>query len=196
MIIVLSGPGGVGKGTVVARLVAEDDGVVLSRSWTTRPRRPGESASAYHFVDRPTFEARRAAGGFLEWNEFLGNLYGTPVPELDPDRDLVLEIDVNGARQVLRTHPDALLLFVDAPDRAEQRRRLEERGDPPEAVAQRLAEGERERELAQDLGFRVVVNDDLARCVAELRAIIGAHRGPASDAPGPKAAADWAEGRG
>jgi guanylate kinase len=175
MIIVLSGPGGVGKGTVAARLVDEDDGVVLSRSWTTRPRRPGESETAYTFVDRAAFEARRDRGGFLEWNELLGNLYGTPLPDHDL-RDLVLEIDVNGAEQVVAVHPDALLLFVDAPDRAEQRRRLQERGDPPDAVQRRLDEGDRERERAGRLGFTVVVNDDLARCVAELRAVIDAHR--------------------
>lgn len=175
MIIVLSGPGGVGKGTVAARLVDEDDGVVLSRSWTTRPRRPGEAETAYTFVDRRTFEDRRDRGGFLEWNEFLGNLYGTPLPDHDL-RDLVLEIDVNGAEQVVAVHPDALLLFVDAPDRAEQRRRLEERGDPPDAVQRRLDEGDRERERAGRLGFTVVVNDDLARCVAELRSVIDARR--------------------
>ena len=175
MIIVLSGPGGVGKGTVAARLVDGDDGVVLSRSWTTRSRRPGESETAYTFVDRPTFEDRRDRGGFLEWNEFLGNLYGTPLPDHDL-RDLVLEIDVNGAEQVVAVHPDALLLFVDAPDRAEQRRRLEERGDPPDAVQRRLDEGDRERARAGRLGFTVVVNDDLARCVAELRSVIDAHR--------------------
>lgn len=176
MIIVLSGPGGVGKGTVVARLVHEDDGVVLSRSWTTRPRRPGEPETAYHFVDRSSFERRREEGGFLEWNEFLGNLYGTPLPDGDAAGDLVLEIDVNGARQVAAVHPDALLVFIDAPDRLEQRRRLEERGDPPDAVERRLAEGERERELAVELGFVFVVNDELDRCLAELRALIEGRR--------------------
>jgi guanylate kinase len=88
----------------------------------------------------------------------------------------VLEIDVQGARQVLAQHPDALLLFIDAPTRDEQRRRLEGRGDPPEKVAQRLAIAEAEAEAAQSLGMRRIVNDDLDRATAEVAAVIDAAR--------------------
>jgi guanylate kinase len=92
---------------------------------------------------------------------------------------VVLEIDVQGARQVAARHPGALLLFIDAPDRAEQRRRLEGRGDRPERVAQRLAIAETEKAAAAELGMRTIVNDDLERAIQEVEAAIAAAR----DAP-------------
>jgi guanylate kinase len=176
VIVVLSGPGGVGKGTIAARLVAEDPDLWLSRSWTTRAQRPGEPDRAYVFVDRPTFEAHRDRGGFLEWNEFLGNLYGTPVPDPPPGVDILLEIDVNGARQVRERIPDALLLFVEAPNPEVQRARLEGRGDPPDKVAARLAESAAEARLARELDCTFLVNDDLDHAVVEIRKLIDAHR--------------------
>lgn len=183
MVIVLSGPGGAGKGTIAAQLVARDPRLWLSRSWTTRARRAGEPAESYVFVDRPGFVDHERTGGFLEWNEFHGNLYGTPVPELDPARDILLEIDVNGARQVAARRPDALLLFVDAPDRTAQQRRLEGRGDPPDKVAARVAEAARERRDAIELGCVMLVNDDLERVVGEIEALIATRRaGLAADA--------------
>lgn len=184
MIIVVSGPGGVGKGTLVAELVARDPRLWLSRSWTTRARRTGEAADAYTFVARDEFEARAAAGGFLEWAPFLDYLQGTPTPEPPEGRDVVLEIDVQGARQVRERHPDALLLFVDAPSREEQRRRLEGRGDPAARVEQRLAIAEQEAAAARDLGMHHVVNDDLATALAQVEEHIARHRGSADRPPG------------
>lgn len=172
MVIVLAGPGGVGKGTIAEQLVALDPRLWLSRSWTTRDRRSGENPDAYVFVDRDAFQAHAKAGGFLEWNEFHGNFYGTPLPSPDPDRDVLLEIDVNGARQVRERLDDALLLFVDAPDRDVQRRRLQGRGDPPERVEARVAEAEREFRDAVALDCVFLVNDDLDRVVAEIRRLI------------------------
>jgi guanylate kinase len=178
VVIVVSGPGGVGKGTVTKALVVRDPKLWLSRSWTTRARRPGEPTGAYVFVDRPTFEARAAEGGFLEHAEFLGNLYGTPWPETDDlaDRDLVLEIDVQGAEQVRARMPDALLVFLLAPSRQEQLERLQGRGDPPDKVEERLAVSAAEIDKGYRLGAELVVNRELNRTVDELIELIDAHR--------------------
>lgn len=180
MIIVISGPGGVGKGTIVDRLLERDPKLWLSRSWTTRAQRPGEPDDAYRFVAREEFEAHRADLGFHEWAEFLGNLYGTPVPRsgLVPDgSDVVLEIEVQGARQIKRADPEALLIFVVPPSPEEQERRLRGRGDAEEVVRRRLAKAADEADAARELDAIEVVNDDLDRAVAEIHTIIESRRG-------------------
>jgi guanylate kinase len=174
--IVVSGPGGVGKGTIVDALVARDPRLWLSRSWTTRDQRPGESPDAYVFVTHDEFKRRIDAGGFLEYTEFLDNYYGTPIPEPGEGRDLVLEIEVDGAQQVKRLQPDALLIFVLPPSRAEQERRLRGRGDTDEKVAQRLRKAEDEEPIGRALADVVVVNDDLDRTIEEMLDIIERER--------------------
>ena len=177
LIIVVSGPGGVGKGTIVSALVERDPRLWLSRSWTTRARRPGEAATAYRFVDEADFERRIAAGGFIEWTRFLDQYYGTPTPEkLPPGQDLVLEIEVDGARQIKARHADAILIFVLPPSREEQQRRLVGRGDPDDKVAERLRKAEVEEPIGMALADHVVVNDDLEQTIKEMLAIIEGER--------------------
>lgn len=159
-------------------LVARDPRLWLSRSWTTRPQRVGEPDDAYVFVDRPTFEAHEDAGGFLETNRFAanGHCYGTPWPEEPAGRDVLLEIDLNGARQVKERFPGARVLLVEPPSRDELERRLRGRGDSEEHVQQRLQLADDEvyggREIADD----VVVNDDLNRAVEEVAGILERYR--------------------
>lgn len=175
-VIVISGPGGVGKGTLVGELLRRDPRLWVSRSWTTRQRRPGESPDAYHFVSRERFEERVRDGGFLEWTEFLDYLQGSPLPEPPEGRDVLFEIDVRGAANIKSLYPDALLVFVDAPDRSVQEARLRGRGDDEDRIRQRLAKAEEEVALARELDVVHLVNDDLERALGELQQVIEGHR--------------------
>ena len=176
LIIVVSGPGGVGKSTIVEALVRRDERLWLSRSWTTRERRPGEAEDAYVFVTRDQFQKRIADNGFLEWTEFIGNMYGTPNPEAQSGRDIVLEIEVDGASQVKKMHPDAMLLFVLPPTREEQRARLQGRGDVEQKVEQRLRKAEDEEPIGKALADFVLINDDLNATIDEMLELINAAR--------------------
>jgi guanylate kinase len=166
----------VGKGSVAGAVVERVPRLWLSRSWTTRPRRPSDAPDAYRFVDRATFEERVAAGGFVEWAEVFGNLYGTPVPEPPSGHDVLLEIDVQGAEQVRARAPDAVVILLLAPSRAAQEERLRGRGEDDSTVARRLAEAEQEEAKGRALADHVVVNDDLRRATEEVAAIVEAHR--------------------
>jgi guanylate kinase len=182
LIVVISGPGGVGKGTVVARVMQLDPDLWLSRSWTTRQRRPGEAADAYTFVDHATFQKRVEEGGFLEHAGFLDNFYGTPYPEPDPGQDVVLEIDVQGAEQVREREPEALLIFIVAPSPDIQEQRLRGRGDTEEQVQKRLQVTRDEIAAGERLGATFVVNDDLDAAAHQILELIRTHR-PAAPAP-------------
>lgn len=171
-VIVLSGPGGVGKGTIVQELLQRDSRIWLSRSWTTRDRRIGEDPDAYYFATEAEFQTRRENDGFLEWAAFLDYFQGSPIPEPPADAVVLFEIDVQGAANILRLYPQAQLIFVDAPDRDEQRRRMEERGDAAERIQQRLEKAQEEVERSRDLPFTYVVNDELERVVEEIGELI------------------------
>ena len=148
----------------------------MSRSWTTRPPRPSDRPDAYHFVERTAFERKAASGGFLEWNEVFGELYGTPLPDVPPGVDVLLEIDVQGARDVKRSMPDAIVILILPPSRQVQEARLRGRGDPEETIARRLARADEEEANGLALADHVVVNDDLGRAVDEVVGILDSHR--------------------
>lgn len=173
---VISGPGGVGKGTLVRKLVAHDDSLCLSRSWTTRKRRPGEPSDAYVFVSDEAFRAHADRGGFLEWVEFLGNRYGTPMPAAEREKDLILEIELEGAQKVKAMWPDAVLVFIVPPSTTALQERLAKRGDSPDRIAQRLDKGKAELAIGRTIADEIVENDDLESAVAALQAIIRRHR--------------------
>jgi guanylate kinase len=164
----------VGKGTLIRLLLDRFPGLALSVSATTRPPRPGERDGVdYHFLSAEEFQRRVDAGEFLEWAEYAGNRYGTLRSELERDVDmLVLEIEVQGARQVRERVPDAYAVFIAPPSREALRERLVGRGsDAPEQVERRLAVAE--EELAAEPEFdKVIVNDDLSRALQELTDLV------------------------
>jgi guanylate kinase len=180
-LLVLSGPSGAGKGTLVDRLVAARPECTFSISATTRPRRSNEQDGVqYEFVSREEFERRRAAGMFLEWAEVHDQLYATPTRFVDEGvqagRIVVLDVDVQGGASVRRVRPDSVSVFVYPPSIEALRKRLLQRStDLPEVVETRLhnAPGE----LMQYRGYDyLVVNDDLEQAVARLVAIVDAER--------------------
>lgn len=176
LVIVVSGPGGVGKGTVVDRLVAADHRLHVNRSWTTRERRPGEAPDAYNFVSRDAFEEHAAAGGFLEWVEFLDYLQGSPVPHVPPGHDVIFEIDVAGGARIAEIHDDPVLVFIDTADRQTQAERMRHRGDPPDKIERRLRHAADEVAAAARLAYRTVINDDLDSTVDQVASLIAAAR--------------------
>jgi guanylate kinase len=176
-VFVITGPSGVGKGTLIRSLRARLPEIELSVSATTRPPRPGERDGLdYHFLSEAEFERRVAAGDFVEHAEYAGHRYGTLRSELErrlrAGIPVVLEIEVQGARQVRSALPEAVLAFIAPPSPEALRERLIGRGtDDPDGVAARLCTAE--RELAAQSEFpHVIVNDRLETAVRELESIV------------------------
>ncbi|MGH2846839.1 MAG: guanylate kinase [Thermoleophilaceae bacterium] len=169
-ILVITGPSGVGKGTLIKGLLERLPGLQLAVSATTRAPREGEvNGVDYHFLSREDFDRRVSRGEFVEHAQYAGYSYGTLRSELSrPARGIVLEIDVQGARQVRETLPEAVLIFIEPPAFEDLERRLAGRAsDLPDQVERRLAAARDELAAAGEFDHRVV-NDDLERALQEL----------------------------
>lgn len=184
ILIVVSGFSGAGKGTLMKRLVQDYDNYALSVSATTRSPRPGEEdGREYFFLQKEQFEQKIAENGLIEYARYCDNYYGTPrkyvEEQLAQGKDVILEIEIQGALKVKKQYPDALLLFVMPPSAAELRNRLVGRGtETPEVIEKRMHRAVEEAEGIENYEY-LVVNDDLDSCVRQLHEIIkAAHNTP------------------
>lgn len=180
LLIVISGPSGVGKGTVVDKLLSRG-GYALSVSCTTRaPRDREKDGVSYFFISREKFLKMIESDGFLEYSNHFGNYYGTPrefVESKLKECDVLLEIDVDGALQIKRSHPEALLLMLLPPSAEELRARLIKRGSESEkSVAERLERYAYEYSKKDEYDY-VVINDEIETAVAEIEKIIADNKG-------------------
>jgi guanylate kinase len=180
-LFIVAAPSGAGKSTLVNALLAREPGIALSISHTTRAPRPGDvDGVQYHFVDRPAFEAMVAHGDFIEHADVFGNYYGTSRAAVEPalasGRDVLLEIDWQGAAQVRRAMPECVSIFILPPSRAELERRLRARGtDNVATIERRLAASREEISHAHEFDC-IVVNDRFEDAVAALQATVHAAR--------------------
>ncbi len=162
LVFIISGPAGSGKGSVVNEVLRRDDRFICSVSATSRPCLRGETEGVnYYYISREEFEEKIKSGGVLEYTEYCGNYYGTPVSEFERasalGKHLILEIEVDGAAQIKKKYPEAVLIMVSPPDAAEQSRRLHTRGrDTEESIAGRLRRAKEELEFLPSYDYLIV----------------------------------------
>lgn len=177
----ISGFSGAGKGTLVKKLMQKHEEYVLSISMTTRGPRPGEQDGVeYFFTDKDHFEDTIERDGLIEYAAYCGNYYGTPKAwveeQLAAGKNVILEIEMQGALKVKEKFPESLLIFITTPSAAELRRRLEGRGtESADVIERRLARAAEESE-GMDAYDYIVVNDDLEKCAEEVHSLVGAAR--------------------
>lgn len=176
-LFIVSGPSGCGKDTILSELFSRRPDIRFSISTVTRAMRQGEcEGQKYHFVSREEFLALLEAGEFLEYNEFVGNYYGTPRTPVEVcianGEDIILEIDVNGAAKVRSQMPEAVSIFIMPPSIAELKRRLERRGtETPQQIESRAECAKKEMKRAIEYDY-IVVNDDLQKAVDDLASVL------------------------
>lgn len=184
ILVVVSGFSGAGKGTLMKRMVQDYHNYALSVSMTTREPRPGETeGKEYFFVAKETFEKKIEENGLIEYACYCGNYYGTPreyvEKQLEMGKDVILEIEIQGALKVKKQFPEALLLFVMPPSASELKKRLEKRGtESKEVITQRLKRAVEEADGIENYDF-IVINDKLDQCVQEMHSmVLAAHEAP------------------
>ncbi|MDR3135942.1 MAG: guanylate kinase [Coriobacteriales bacterium] len=180
-LFVISGPSGVGKGTLVEKLLQRQKGIALSVSATTRPPRAGDrDGVTYHFLSDAQFDMLIAADGFLEWAEVHGWRYGTLVSEVErilaSGQDLILEIDIQGNDLIKKRLPDAVSIFIAPPSLSELKQRLLQRGTEDEAAVARRLETAKLELQAQNRYNVIIENDDLDAACAALAQTVEAYR--------------------
>ncbi|MBO4882133.1 MAG: guanylate kinase [Lachnospiraceae bacterium] len=184
VLIVVSGFSGAGKGTIVKKIIEENENYALSISMTTREPREGEvEGVSYFFVSKERFEDAISNGELVEYANYVGNYYGTPKKYveqmIDSGKDVILEIEMQGAMQVKTRFPDAVLVFVTPPNADELKRRLMSRGTESEEVVNKRMRRAYEESAFVDRYDYLLVNDDLEKCVKELHMLIEAsHHAP------------------
>ena len=180
LLLVVSAPSGCGKGTILGEIL-KDDSFYYSISATTRAPREGEQDGVnYHFITKEEFEQRIAQGGMLEYAQYCGNYYGTPKKEVeqmrDAGRDVILEIEVEGAMKVRALCPDAVFLFIAPPSVEELRHRLNKRGtEAAEVIEERVSQASRELSYANRYDY-IIVNGELEKAIQDFRTVVRAEK--------------------
>lgn len=180
LLLVVSAPSGCGKGTILGEIL-KDDSFYYSISATTRAPREGEQDGVnYHFITKEEFKQRIAQGGMLEYAQYCGNYYGTPKKEVEQmreaGRDVILEIEVEGAMKVRALCPDAVFLFIAPPSVEELRRRLNKRGtEAAEVIEERVSQAARELSYANRYDY-IIVNGELEKAIQDFRTVVRAEK--------------------